>query len=896
MSYQEPKYKNSPDTVWKKGETLFGLSDAIRSIQNTKLAYQVEGNIDVIQMFQAGLTNTVAPCGTALTVEQIRLLKRFTTTVCIVPDNDEPGRKALMKNARLYIENGFTVKVLFPDLNKDPDDQLKKLHTPEEIENWVRNTEDFVTGYFLRTCMERGETSPAEARDAITEMGELIEIMPDRILREMYYSAVGKIWSDFRKIYKLKIRKEDNTEAITEKLKQDQARDWFEFQFWEEGGAYWTNAQNGKRVRICTFTMEILYFVWSEDQPKYVCKFTNMFGKTRVTYITTDDFSNLSALKKALGRLGSVFVFEGNEDMLNKLKIKFFYGVKEAEEPQYMGYHPSSDIYVWANGIYYRGEFIKADKYGMVAIKRPITTLDKFKALKPESQIEIAELIQVINTPDEVIEKIGENDLLHLIQSQKVYHMNYYYLPFSSTLNRGENEDNSDMKKKFRHFQKYGKTFSEWARLMVDTYGDNGKVMVCYYIACIYRDVIYKSNNNYFPVLFMFGMPGTGKSRAAESISAMFGEVMEDGINLESGSTSTGIRRFVSSVQNGLIWLNEYKNYLKPEIIGMLKGLADGSGKLTGQKTAGLETKSFNPKSAALVSGQDIPTKDPAFTSRCILLEFTKSGRNYEAFHQLKEVYEREGYTTAITCAMTDYRGFITDYKKTEPSITRELRAACAEKFDYEVSDRLLLNMSSILTPFLLLSKNTAIQFPFSYEEIKRILIEKIEMQIRIQFSTDDIEQYFHVIISLIGKTIFEGTHYMIKKDRQTQKTILYLRFSVIHNFYLEAASRQGITALSFATMKSYLQKHRSFVHFNENAIKFPNLENKTSAFLLDYHILLQQGIEFPSSTNISELKAGYEENDIPPQAATKAESQSIENGNLFNEHNENSNYDDIPF
>lgn len=118
-----PKYINSPDTCYNKSHHLFGLYQAIKGGQMTKDGgvYLVEGPTDVIRFHKHGLTNTVAPCGSALTEDQAKLLKRFTDKIIYVPDNDcdkEPnaGIEAMERNAPIAIKAGFTVKVLIPGI------------------------------------------------------------------------------------------------------------------------------------------------------------------------------------------------------------------------------------------------------------------------------------------------------------------------------------------------------------------------------------------------------------------------------------------------------------------------------------------------------------------------------------------------------------------------------------------------------------------------------------------------------------------------------------------------------------------------------------------------------------------------------------------------------------
>lgn len=114
-----PKYINSPDTAYDKSKSLFGLFQAIKSKQTENGMYLVEGPTDVMRMYQYGICNTVAPCGSALTEEQAKLIRRLTDKVIMVPDNDcekekNAGIEALHRNAPVAIQAGLQVKVLIP--------------------------------------------------------------------------------------------------------------------------------------------------------------------------------------------------------------------------------------------------------------------------------------------------------------------------------------------------------------------------------------------------------------------------------------------------------------------------------------------------------------------------------------------------------------------------------------------------------------------------------------------------------------------------------------------------------------------------------------------------------------------------------------------------------------
>lgn len=122
----KPKYINTSDTlVYKKTNEVFGLNYAKDSGKDSLIL--CEGYMDVIAMHQAGFTNAVAGCGTALTNEQVRLLSRYAKEIILVYDNDEAGQKALNKAISLFDQ--VDIKISIPTLSggKDPDEIIKNL-------------------------------------------------------------------------------------------------------------------------------------------------------------------------------------------------------------------------------------------------------------------------------------------------------------------------------------------------------------------------------------------------------------------------------------------------------------------------------------------------------------------------------------------------------------------------------------------------------------------------------------------------------------------------------------------------------------------------------------------------------------------------------------------------
>lgn len=873
-----PKYYNSPDSLWQKGHHLYGLHLAIDKIQQSGFAYMVEGNPDVIRCHQVGLTNTVAPCGTSLTIEQIKLLKRYTEEIVLLPDydiekKDNPGIAAMHRNALLLIENGFTVSVCIPattktTTNTDPDEWIKNLRTPDKIDKWLLNTEDYISAYLVRDCITLGDKSAKEKANQVKRLGEVLELLPNTTLRNIYYDNIGKEWQDFKRKYKLIKRDDAPSNVQLDKLKKDDKEDFFEYGFYEKDNCYFT-MNNGRNVRICSFKIDILYFVVSSENPKYVCKFTNVLGRSRIAPVTTDDFTSVAMFKKIVGRLG-LYIFEGSDTDLNKLKLKLFNGVKEASEPQYMGYNPYHKHYTWANGLSYNGNFYKADKYGIVTIQKSVTDMESFKKLPPESHVLFNGDLHVILDPLKFIAEQNENTVQQYIDAHKVVKLYYHFLPFASTLKFTNDEDDQyEFQRKFTHFQKTGLSFNQWAKLFVEVYGDNGIIAICYYIMALYRDIVFKGNNSYIPILGFFGLPQSGKSTCARSLSRMFGTPpLSDGVNLESGATPTAILRYLSSMQNSLLWLNEYKNTISEQKRGMIKGIADGTGKLAGRNTGGNETKSYVPKSAVILCGQDLPTQDAATLTRTIINEFDKENRNPEAFQKLLEA-ENKLQTTSVTHELLQHQHHVEQYYTTlEPSTTRYFKTEMREKHKTETDDRGALNFSSITVPVTILMEKTNLEFPFTIDQLEKICIAKIKNSIAIQHTSNDVEKYFQVVASCIGREVMEGIHYKFGKGTDGI-TRLYLRTRTVHPFYLQAANRQGVTALDTATINSYLHKHATYMESLGN-VRFDNLKNGTSCMVFNYDLMTKQDIEFSSINDLDDLKEEKEKKETIQLQITK--------------------------
>ena len=135
----EPKYLNSSEsTIFRKGFNLYGLNITKGDIQKQNLAIMVEGYMDVVSLYQHGVCNVAASLGTALTLDQAKLLKRYCNQVVLCYDADSAGINAALRGIDVLRQAGLDVKVLHVDDGKDPDEYIKK-HGRDEFLSLLRN-------------------------------------------------------------------------------------------------------------------------------------------------------------------------------------------------------------------------------------------------------------------------------------------------------------------------------------------------------------------------------------------------------------------------------------------------------------------------------------------------------------------------------------------------------------------------------------------------------------------------------------------------------------------------------------------------------------------------------------------------------------------------------------
>lgn len=187
------KYLNSPESeLYQKSKILYGIYQAKQAIAKEDNCYLVEGYTDVIQFHQSGIENVVASSGTALTPDQIRLIKRLTPNITVLFDGDAAGLRASVRGIDLILEEGMNVKVCtFPD-GEDPDSFAASRSRTELQQYLEEHTTDFIR-FKASLLVDEAANDPIKKADTIREIVHSISRIPDRIQREIYVKECSRI-------------------------------------------------------------------------------------------------------------------------------------------------------------------------------------------------------------------------------------------------------------------------------------------------------------------------------------------------------------------------------------------------------------------------------------------------------------------------------------------------------------------------------------------------------------------------------------------------------------------------------------------------------------------------------------------------------------------------------
>ena len=188
------KYLNSPETeVFQKRKILYGFYFAKKSILKNNKCYLVEGYTDVLAFHQAGIENTVAALGTALTEEHVNLIHRFTNNLTLIFDGDDAGIKAAFKSIDIVLKEDLNLKLVVLPKGEDPDSFSKEL-APVDLKEFIENNEQDFISFKAKFLLAEADKDPYKRIEAIRNIAQSLAIITDPIKKELFLKQAAEIF------------------------------------------------------------------------------------------------------------------------------------------------------------------------------------------------------------------------------------------------------------------------------------------------------------------------------------------------------------------------------------------------------------------------------------------------------------------------------------------------------------------------------------------------------------------------------------------------------------------------------------------------------------------------------------------------------------------------------
>lgn len=187
---QEPKYLNSPDSsIYTKGDSLLGLRKARGGIRTADRVIVVEGNFDQLRLFQEGISETVAPLGTALTVRQVQLLARWTRNFVLIFDGDSAGQRAADRALEIFLPLEIFPRVVVLPPGEDPDSFGKS--GGEALRHEI-SVAGFLVDSFIDRVLKEGGNTPEGRGRSVGRIAQVLRLIPGEVEKTLYIQKVAE--------------------------------------------------------------------------------------------------------------------------------------------------------------------------------------------------------------------------------------------------------------------------------------------------------------------------------------------------------------------------------------------------------------------------------------------------------------------------------------------------------------------------------------------------------------------------------------------------------------------------------------------------------------------------------------------------------------------------------
>lgn len=527
----------------------------------------------------------------------------------------------------------------------------------------------------------------------------------------------------------------EGSELTAQKSLRDQETESFEeFGFFERGGEYYTKQQFrgvSKDIKISNFVMRWIYTLNNEsDNTPILFELIKKDGTSLLLEITSKDV--LTTCFSSMILKGG-FNYNSNGYLFKNILQSLYSHSKEAVYITALGQNLEHDFYSFYNGILKAdGEYITCNEHGVV--------------------------------------EAGDK---------------CYYLPSGKKGNENSVDFVDDRKFKLVHGGNLN--LNLFAEKIFSLYHINGLIGLCYTIATIHRDIIFRETN-FFPFLFLYGGKGSGKSTYINFFMNFFGEPQ---LETTENSTDKAIERKFAQINNNTQYIKEFNTSFEDKIKDILKNAYDGVGYSKAQVSQNNKTKTTIVRSGLVIDGNYFPTKDDALFSRLIFMIWEPKHTN-ESKQQIQELQDhfKAGNFELFSDIYKQRNLYKKGFTKLYREIINELKEHCREK-KMIFSEREISHISLLATVFKLSLKDIISPADHAYKLFINALTEAGRKQSEIAKSIDDVNKFFEVLDSLYQRNILvEQKHFI--RESHFNFDYLFINFNLCQMEYAKYIKETG--------------------------------------------------------------------------------------------------------
>lgn len=800
------KYINSPTSeLYQKSRILYGLHRSRNAVRNKGFVYVVEGYTDVITMHKHGFENTVATCGTSITPEHCKQLKRHCERVCLVLDNDDKehnaGLTSALKSVDLFLSLGFSVELATLPKGQDPDSFCRSNPKDKLPELLKSRTHDAVI--FKAESIYDPSATQATHQLQAKQIAELLANIKDKPTRQDYINTLSRKKGLSKSLLSLSVQPNASNQET-----ESPESDWFElpkrvrnsseadrvrmevnrYKMFQYDNQIFTVRHSKGEDSPATFTpvsnfkAECVQHMEGPKNSYKLIRFTNMQGESRTFSASSDSIVTPLAFKRLCVDQGR-FIWSGTSADHDRLLAKFLDEMKTGRMINILGHQPEG-FFVFNNAAVCDGKKIEVDDNGCF-----------------------------------------------------LHEGNSYYVPSANKIYRDNPERFIAQKKVIYEPAKISlAALLKKMHLVHRSHAINASLFV---IGTLFSDIIFQRVGS-FPLLFLYGEAGSGKDNLIECCQSFFGKPQSPMGIVKAANTDVAKTRKFAQFSNMIGHLSEYKNG-NETADNLLKDLWERKGYEHGTLESYIATNTVQVQMTIMFTGNDYPMDD-AVISRMVAEEMNKRKFTMEQsrnFEELKQLVKGGVFSSYSSVFLKERERFKSEFSERFIDVKFKLK----EHFkSFDIMDRMVDNMAVLGTVFRLFE--SYVDFPFNWDDFLANATAIYKQQ-AIRIRTENVSnRWWESVTTAMKKSLLvEDQHYAVSNDQKTIKINMKHASIAVKQVYPE------------------LYRERCTVNFKEklkaqgkvlevlNSTRFRS--NKSSAYVFDLEdtgfkdeLLIAAGIE----------------------------------------------------